>query len=137
MHLHPIKSLHNALKLVVVSSSGTPEGKILTWSGRKCIRCVQAHGEGPATNLPDGTKSYGGVRVLILNENLKSVASGGADGYVVVWDTSFGDLGTPQQRVPILEKQNAPNAVAPAVRGLDWKPGSNGFVVGTTFNTTV
>ena len=41
---------------------------------------------------PDGSKMYGGVRCLVL-ESDRILLSGGADGYVIKWDVSSGDLG--------------------------------------------
>lgn len=39
---------------------------------------------------------YGGVRCLVL-ESDRILLSGGADGYVIKWDVSSGDLGAALQ----------------------------------------
>jgi hypothetical protein len=46
--------------------------------------------------------------------------SGGADGYVIKWDVSKGDLGPPLQRLPLLR----PDQVGEGVRG--WREGRRG-----------
>ncbi|GMH44987.1 hypothetical protein BSKO_12944 [Bryopsis sp. KO-2023] len=110
--------------------SGTPQGKISIWKKLKCVESIHAHEKGPVVQRPDGIKTYGGVRCLILHSNNKKVLSGGSDGYMKLWDVSSGDLGSQLQRIPIMDHliKKSP----PQVRGVDFCRGTESLIIGTS-----
>ncbi|KAK9816488.1 hypothetical protein WJX72_000919 [[Myrmecia] bisecta] len=111
--------------------TGGPEGQICVWKGDKLVRCVPGHAKGPLVHRPDGPPTYGGVRCLRLREDLKTLLSGGADGHVLVWDVSSGDLGAQLQMVPMVLASQVGEVTPPALRALDCRPGSDQFIAGT------
>ncbi|KAK9820398.1 hypothetical protein WJX72_009942 [[Myrmecia] bisecta] len=48
-------------------------------------RVFNAHGEGPAMTLNDGTQVFGGVKCLKVRADGRSMLSAGADGYIQEW----------------------------------------------------
>lgn len=68
-------------------------------------RMFQAHGPGVMKTLSDGSQQHGGVRVIKLRGDYKTVLTGGADGYVVAWNLlepqGFKPDGTPRKGVKL------------------------------------
>ena len=115
-----------------VTVTGAPDGQLLVWKDGVLSKSVRAHGTGPVITRPDGSESFGGVRVLKLRANQKFLLSGGSDGRILEFavdqdrggalgaQTRVWDIGTP-----------GGSGVPPMVRGLDCKPGDSRFIVGT------
>lgn len=68
-------------------------------------RLFQAHAPGPCMTLTDGSMQYGGVRVIVLRADYRTILTGGADGHVVMWDLKspegFKPDGTPRKGVVV------------------------------------
>ncbi|KAG1660540.1 hypothetical protein FOA52_003891 [Chlamydomonas sp. UWO 241] len=110
--------------------SGNQDGAIVSWKGNKLVRETPGHGTGAIMKRPDGTKMYSGVRCLVL-QNVRTLLSGGADGYVIKWDVSSGDLGPKLQKVAVLRPDQLGVVSPPALRALDCLPGSEVFIAGS------
>ncbi|WIA35025.1 hypothetical protein OEZ86_003516 [Tetradesmus obliquus] len=106
--------------------TGSPDGAICSWRGCRCIAVHPAHAKGPLQHRPDGMQSNGGVAALVLLADGKTLLSGGADGHVLKWDVSAGDLGQCLQRLPLLTPAAAQAAAAaqrsPALMGAGPEP---------------
>jgi hypothetical protein len=50
------------------------------------MRTVKAHGAGPKIITPDGTVTHGGVCVVKLRSDRKTLLTGGADGHIFAWN---------------------------------------------------
>ncbi|GAX81084.1 hypothetical protein CEUSTIGMA_g8518.t1 [Chlamydomonas eustigma] len=111
--------------------SGNQAGCLCSWKNARIQRETPAHATGPMTQRPDGSKMYGGLRCLVLQSS-SVLLSGGADGYVIKWDITSGDLGPALQRIPLLRPEQMGKMVPPALRGLDCYPGSNFFIAGSS-----
>ena len=72
--------------------TGMPEGGMAVWKNNQCVRAVPAHGKGPMVPRPDGGQTYGGLRCLRLRYDHKLLLSAGADGQVMAWDVTSGDI---------------------------------------------
>jgi len=110
--------------------TGNQSGAIASWRGNKLLRETPGHATGKLINRPDGPPMYSGVRCLVLQDE-RTLLSGGADGYVIKWDVSKGDLGAPLQRIPLLRPEQMGVVTLPALRALDCFPGSQVFVAGS------
>jgi microtubule-associated protein-like 6 len=102
------------------------------------VRVVRAHAPGPQVLREDGPPTFHGVRCLRLRADLKTLLSAGADGHVIKWDVSGGDLkegsvlGATPVKSPYQGASTGPNGpAAPVFRGLDCMPGSEVFIAGT------
>ena len=112
--------------------TGTPEGSIAVWNAdRKCARIVRAHAPGPVVRRADGSPTHHGVRCLRLSPDGKTLYSAGADGHVIRWDVSDGDLresdvlgATPVRSESARDAMR--NATPPVFRGLDVAPSAPG-----------
>lgn len=136
-------SKHTVMSAVWLPSgkvlTGMPGGEIAVWSReRKCVRVVRAHAAGPQVLREDGPPTHHGVRCLRLREDMKTLLSAGADGHVIRWDVSGGDLkegsvmGATPVKSPYQGAVTGPNGpTAPVFRGLDCMPGSDVFIAGT------
>ena len=122
--------------------TGTPEGSIAVWTADgKCARIVRAHAPGPTVRRADGSPTHHGARCLRLSPDGKTLYSAGADGHVIRWDVSDGDLresnvlgATPVRCESARDATR--DAAAPMFRGLDVDPdferGGARLVAGTT-----
>jgi WD40 repeat protein len=113
--------------------SGMPEGQLCIWKGNKCVRVVRAHGKGHQTMRPDGFLTYGGVCSLCLRDDGKVLFSAGADGNVIAWDVSGGDITDAKQILGTVLLKSGPESPAslPQIRTLDCYKDSNTFIAGT------
>mmetsp|Transcript_7472 Transcript_7472/g.24809 ORF Transcript_7472/g.24809 Transcript_7472/m.24809 type:complete len:915 (+) Transcript_7472:548-3292(+) len=111
--------------------TGTPGGQICVWKDAKLIRTVRAHSTGAPVTRPDGSQTFGGVRCLKLRSDGKVLLSGGADGFIIRWDVSSGDLKDGAVLQAIAMKSPYAAASPPMFRGLDSRPGSDVFIAGT------
>ena len=115
--------------------TGTPDGAIAVWDSaeRKCVRVVRAHAAGPSVTREDGPPTHHGVRCLRLRADNKTLLSAGADGHVIAWDVSSGDLkeGSVVGATPVKRQSGNNSPHPPVFRGLDCMPGSDVFVAGT------
>ena len=109
--------------------TGMPGGEIAVWSvGRKCVRVVRAHAAGPQVLRLDGPPTHHGVRCLKLRGDLKSLLSAGADGHVIKWDVSSGDLkegcvlGAVPVKSPYQGGAGGPNGPSAPVRRCRFTP---------------
>jgi hypothetical protein len=112
--------------------TGAIEGQLCSWQGNRCTRQVPGHARGPPTPRPDGSPAYGGVRCLLLQQRGRVLLSGGADGHIIRWDVSSGDLGAQLQIVPLQLGVLAavPGELPPAIVALDCRPGSSTIMAG-------
>ena len=112
--------------------TGAIEGQLCSWQGNRCTRQVPGHAKGPQTPRPDGSPSYGGVRCLLLQQRARVLLSGGADGHIIRWDVSSGDLGAQLLIMPLQLGDPAPNlsVLPPAIVALDCRPGSDTIMAG-------
>jgi len=133
--IYNIVKTHTVLGAVFLPSgivlTGNQMGCICSWKGNRLQRETPGHATGPLLKRPDGTKMYGGVRCLVL-QSTSVLLSGGADGYVIKWDVSKGDLGPALQRLPLLRPDLMDKITPPGLRGLDCFPGSEVFIAGTS-----
>jgi WD40 repeat protein len=74
------------------TTQGMPEGGMAVWKNNACVRTVPAHGKGPMVPRPDGGQTHGGLRCLRLRHDNKLLLSAGADGQVMAWDVTSGDI---------------------------------------------
>ena len=136
--------------------TGTPDGDVAVWREARCLRVVRAHAPGPPVARPDGPPTRHGVRCLRVRVNADRgggkggegdrggeevlLYSAGADGHVIAWDVTNGDLRESSViratavRTPSGEGRTAAGrgATPPAFRGLDCDPNRPGaFVAGT------
>ena len=103
--------------------SGCETGEIATWKRGVLKRVAPAHAPGKGPNGRGG-----GCRVLRVRADGRTMLSGGADGRVLVWDVSRGELGGVLRAVSLARPHEPP----PALRSLDCRPGSDVFVAGTS-----
>ncbi|KAG2499991.1 hypothetical protein HYH03_002273 [Edaphochlamys debaryana] len=119
--------------------TGATTGDLLMWdvTGARsttgqfgcCIKVIPAHGPGiPYPNIHDGTPALQGVRAMALRANRTELATGGADGSVIVWDITTGDVGRVVKTIQVVE----PGESTPAVfRSLDAMENGYDMVAGT------
>ena len=117
--------------------TGTPDGAIAVWGkDRRIVRVVRAHAKGPVVLREDGPPTHHGVRCLKLRGDDKTLLSAGADGHVITWDVSSGDLKETGVVGAVAVKADTvtpggSSASAPIFRGLDCMPGCDVFIAGT------
>ncbi|KXZ56858.1 hypothetical protein GPECTOR_1g774 [Gonium pectorale] len=119
--------------------TGAPSGDLLTWdlSGSRsgtgqvgcCIKVIKAHGPGvPMPSIHDGTPVLQGVRSMAMRANRTELVTGGADGQIICWDITSGDVGRVIKTIQLEE----PGEKGPAVfRSLDALEGGYDMVAGT------
>jgi hypothetical protein len=52
------------------------------------MRTVKAHATGPKIITPDGAVTYGGVCVVKLRSDKRTLLTGGADGHIYAWNVA-------------------------------------------------
>ncbi|GLC44364.1 hypothetical protein PLESTF_000049800 [Pleodorina starrii] len=135
--------VQDVLSAVFVSAqtlvTGAPSGELLMWdvSGARsttgqfgcCIKVIEAHGPGvPAPSIHDGKPSLQGVRCMALRANRTELVTGGADGAIICWDITSGDVGRVIKTIQLQE----PGEKDPAVfRSLDALENGYDMVTGT------
>ncbi|GMH32772.1 hypothetical protein BSKO_00606 [Bryopsis sp. KO-2023] len=133
--------------------TGFADGKIGLWlppyptrpgSTYQLKKRFNGHEPGPLVTLNDGTQVHGGVRVLKLRANRRTVLSGGADGCVCSWQlekiNEQAEDGAPKRGVKLMSlfedgEETGPNRFklvqpsaplekesVPMLRGLDSHP---------------
>ncbi|GFR41097.1 hypothetical protein Agub_g1741 [Astrephomene gubernaculifera] len=119
--------------------TGSQSGELLMWdvSGTRsrtgqfgcCIKVIQAHGPGvPAPSIHDGTPVLQGVRCMALRASRTELVTGGADGQIICWDITSGEVGRVVKTIQLHE----PGEKDPAVfRSLDALEGGYDMVAGT------
>ncbi|GFR42918.1 hypothetical protein Agub_g3918, partial [Astrephomene gubernaculifera] len=115
--------------------AGMGDGQLYVFKGSSAIKSIAAHARGPQSIQPDGHVAYPGVRGMRLaevrgggggggEEGVRRVLlTGGADGTILRWDVSDGQLvegrfaGRPLSlRSPLPDRGHC-------VRSLDWREG--------------
>ncbi|PNH12713.1 Lipoxygenase y domain-containing protein 1 [Tetrabaena socialis] len=135
--------VQDVLSAIFVSANtlvtGAQSGDLLMWDvdGTRsttgqfgcCIKVIPAHGPGvPAPSIHDGTPTLQGVRCMALRASRTELVTGGADGQIICWDITTGDVGRVIKTIQLQE----PGEKTPAVfRSLDALEGGYDMVAGT------
>ncbi|MEW5311518.1 MAG: hypothetical protein WDW38_003227 [Sanguina aurantia] len=132
----PMQHVHCAAWLSeTLVVAGMSDGQLYIFKGNAAIRAIAAHRPGPSGIQPDGHVAYTGLRGMRLCKDNKVLLTGGADGIILQWDVSDGNLLDSRMAGPSIVVKSAygeserNNSVM--VRSLDYNEERGTILVGT------
>mmetsp|Transcript_34365 Transcript_34365/g.76299 ORF Transcript_34365/g.76299 Transcript_34365/m.76299 type:complete len:1172 (-) Transcript_34365:306-3821(-) len=115
--------------------AGTADGQLYIFKGNAAVKAIAAHRPGFKVVQSDGQPAFSGVRGLRVIKDGTILLSGGADGTILRWDTSDGNLQESRFAAPPIQLKNPfglSDKSVPAIRSLDYSPDLDRILVGTS-----